>query len=467
MKKFLKFLLRTEVGARPPSSCNLLDQYDEEYIRYCIEREQAAKTLEEKLHNNDDPREIIVQTLKVACEFYGGDWAGILDVDLDFDVWAPSWWYNPGIQDRTTQLVHEFETAGIMPTWIHAMKHEKKLVIPDVSVAKTESPEEYAVYQRLFIRSLIAVPFAPRPTGFLVIRNPSRYIEHASMLSVLAYVVHRAMAQQKAIESAKLMPSPDDIQSDKDVVVKFFGNMEICTQKGVLNERFFTSPKSSRVVAYLILNPKTAHPPLEIYHTLWPNECVDPDIASRNIRGYIYRFRQAFSLICEYPLIESTSSGYRINPNLNIITDVEQFDSLCNATRHAVRTMQKINYMKKALKLYRGPLFGDIRDDHWIMSQVNLYRLRYVALVNDLLNALATTQDYACVQHYAIKAIDIMPGNLKAYYWLILSTYHLGSVELARTELTRSKRILTSEEYGILLNNLRQNKEISIEELID
>lgn len=31
-------------------------------------------------------KEIAMQALKTACTFYGGDWAGTLEVDLDFDV---------------------------------------------------------------------------------------------------------------------------------------------------------------------------------------------------------------------------------------------------------------------------------------------------------------------------------------------------------------------------------------------
>ena len=170
-------------------------------------------------------------------------------------------------------------------------------------------------------------------------------------------------------------------------------------------------------------------------------------------------------MICDYPLIESTNNGYRVNPHLNIITDIQQFDRLCEAARQTVRPVQKVNYMKRAVHLYSGSIFREAQDEHWIVGQVNLYRLRYVALVNEFLGTLAETQDYACVQHYALKAIDIMPGNLKAYYWLIVATYHLGAIDLARTELKRSKSTLTSEEYSILLGNLKKTKDISIEEL--
>ena len=285
-------LQEQEKKERPPN--------DDGYLGYCIELEQALRDLETYLLTCDDPKEIAMQALKTACTFYGGDWAGTLEIDLDFDVWAPVWWYNPGIQDRTNQLILEFESSDSMSRWINAMRLGKNIVIPDVNAIKEENPEEYAVYERLFVQSLIAVPFIPSPTGFLVIRNPSRYIDRSSMLSALAHVLHRAMAQQKAIESAKLAPTPDLVQSSKDVAINFFGDMEICTKKGVLSERFFNSPKSSRVITYIILNPKTAHPPLEIYHALWPNECVEPEVAGRNIRGYLHILHQQIGKKCRF-----------------------------------------------------------------------------------------------------------------------------------------------------------------------
>ena len=244
--KIIKPSQTHENKERPPNG-------EDGYMRYCIELEQALRDLETYLLTCDNPKEIAMQALKTACTFYGGDWAGTLEVDLDFDVWAPVWRHNPGIQDRTNQLILEFESSASMPRWINAMRLGKNIVIPNVNAIKEENPAEYAVYERLFVQSLIAVPFIPCPMGCLVIRNPSRYIDRSSMLSALAYVLHRAMAQQKAIESAKLAPTPGLVQSSKDVAINFFGDMEICTKKGVLNERFFNSPKSSRVITYIIL----------------------------------------------------------------------------------------------------------------------------------------------------------------------------------------------------------------------
>ena len=78
------------------------EELDVEYEKYCIEQERTVSALESSLHESDDPKEIAEGALIAACLFYGGDWAGILDVDLDLDVWTPLWWYtqNPEITQQ-------------------------------------------------------------------------------------------------------------------------------------------------------------------------------------------------------------------------------------------------------------------------------------------------------------------------------------------------------------------------------
>lgn len=44
--------------------------------------------MEQRLHNSDDPEEIILDVLKAAASFYDGDWAGILDANLTMKIWS-------------------------------------------------------------------------------------------------------------------------------------------------------------------------------------------------------------------------------------------------------------------------------------------------------------------------------------------------------------------------------------------
>lgn len=228
MPKFLGGIFgRAEKPILNSSSAILIDgeEFDKEYVKYCIEQDRTVSNLEARLHECDDPKEIAEGALKAACLFYGGDWAGILDVDLDLDVWTPLWWYNASPRDKTTALFGEFELAKYMPNWIESLKTGSPICIMDVKEVQRDYPEEYAIYKRLMVDSVIGVPFGPNPVGILAIRNPTRYVKYSSALNVFAYVIHRAMAQQKTIDSSKLALSLDEIKTDKDIIVNFFGSI--------------------------------------------------------------------------------------------------------------------------------------------------------------------------------------------------------------------------------------------------
>lgn len=46
------------------------------------------------------------------------------------------------------------------------------------------------------------------------------------------------------------------------------------------------------------------------------------------MRHYIYRFRRSLEPIFKHQLIEYTANGYRLNPNINVMTDLQKFDRL-------------------------------------------------------------------------------------------------------------------------------------------
>ena len=55
-----------EKASVPKPQRTILEEYDEEYIRYCVELEQTVSALEAYLHISDDPEEIAMETLKTA-----------------------------------------------------------------------------------------------------------------------------------------------------------------------------------------------------------------------------------------------------------------------------------------------------------------------------------------------------------------------------------------------------------------
>ena len=312
----------------------------------------------------------------------------------------------------------------------------------------------------------MAFPYGPNPVGFFVLRNPTRYIGRISAMKTLAYVLHRALAQKKTIDRVKMALTPDDIHSDTDVIINLFGNMEICTSTGIWKEQDFKSPKCSRVVAYLLLQRKASHSALGIADALYPEDGIDPETINQNIRSYIYRFRRSLEPIFKHQLIEYTANGYRLNPNINVMTDLQKFDRLWEQAQKKLPVSQKAHILKRAIHLYRGTVFETACNDHWLVGIATEYKLKYIGLVNELLAILAKYDDYNGVNTFAMQALKLTPENIKAYYWLIYAMYHSGAIELARNEVQRAKSVLTSEEYATLVKYLSQDESLSYSRLI-
>lgn len=430
--------------------------FDEDYIHYCTHQDRTLKQLEANLHTSDDPEEIAMGTLKTACDFYEGDWAGILEVDLDLGIWTPVWWYNPSGNNRTRQLMHEFEAAEFMPSWIQAMNENDVIIVPDAAAVKDLRPDEYGVYQRLRVNSVIAAPFKPNPVGFLAIRNPKRYIDQPGMLIYLAYVLHRAMSQKKAMDSAKMKISPENIERDTDIIIHLLGNLDVYTSKGVIREADFKSPMMCKMLAYLALHPKTMTPPWKMVSVLWPEDADDVENQAKNVKYLLYRFRQVFSLLSDYQLIDTSPSGYRLNPELNIMTDLQMFDIYRNSIQGTPSLAHKVELLKKAVAIYDGHVFASGNSEDWVMPTATHYALEYVGVINELLKIMAEAKDYSDVIKYAAQSLEIEPGNMRAHYWRIFALYQSGASEMARASLPMAKRSLNEEEYADLIELLRQ-----------
>lgn len=89
-----------------------------EQIEYALQFESVLSNMEAHFRNSMDYRGVGINALKMVCEFYNGDWAGVILAELDLSIWRPHWWYKPEDIDRTDELVHEFESCEGLERWI-------------------------------------------------------------------------------------------------------------------------------------------------------------------------------------------------------------------------------------------------------------------------------------------------------------------------------------------------------------
>lgn len=104
---------------------------DSESMQYALELESVLSKLDQRLHESDDPDEIVIHALKTAREFYGGDWVGFLEVDLELSIWTPCMWYNANPEDHSLDMIEELESVEFLYRWVDAMKEDRPIIVSD------------------------------------------------------------------------------------------------------------------------------------------------------------------------------------------------------------------------------------------------------------------------------------------------------------------------------------------------
>ena len=240
---------------------------------------------------------------------------------------------------------------------------------------------------------------------------------YTSMLHLLNYTVITSLHEYKMMETLRHRTISPRITEEKDVYISVFGELKITTSKGVISETELKSPKIARLLVYLILSRKTAIAPREFQDAIWPEEeCDQP---GKNIKGLVYRLQQAFGLISDYRLIESTTSGYRMNTNLNIITDIQLFVDKCKMALSTASTVKKKELLSKAIALYAGDVLSSASSEHWLMPTVVNYQCYYMGMFNELMHLFNSEKSYEEIHNYAAKALLLSPANPDVYFWLI------------------------------------------------
>lgn len=430
-----------------------IDQQSNEYVQYAQDVEQTLSKLEAGLHHTDDPQAIIMDTLVAVTAFYDGDWAGIMEADLVMKVWSTLWWYNRNTNGMTPNRFGDIEDGEYLSRWIEALTSGKPMIIENIEDIKGISPIEYFFLKHNGVQSMIAVPFWKRPTGFLIVRNPKRYATRTSLLQMLAFVAVSSVNEKRLMDSARMSSTPEAIKQDTDIVVNLFGCLKIHTSKGLLTMDDISSPKIVRMLTYLLIHTERACPSREIVSAIWPDE--DPENAGRIIKNLVYRFQQVFGLISDYRMIESTTRGYRINPELHLITDLGIFSQYCKeALTSSSQDARKILF-RKALDIYQDGIMPMLESELWLMPTVFNYRLQYIGILNEFLTTLESVKDYVSIHEYATEAVRIVPGNPDGYYWLVLAMNKLGTYEIAKNLLRVAQQMLIDEDYQDLLRRLK------------
>ena len=423
---------------------------DEENCDYAVALQNCLIGLANEVYGVADPIDISGRVLRQACDFYDADWCGLFDVDRMLKLLVPFWWYNRTTGGMTKTKLDEGGVYGDFTRWMDALNTNTPIYVDDIEKIKESNPEEYSVYSKQEVRSILAVPYHKREKGFLLLRNPKRYGDKPEMLQIMANILVAEINEQKHLDRMKA--ESESMDTSAEIVINLFGGLEIITSKGTLSEAEIKSPLACKLLVLLMMNRHRSMTGRELADAIWPDaDYTDP---TGKLRTLLYRFRTTFRLLSDKELIVTSANGYRINGELSIRTDYEDFERTCEVSKKAYDRYQKKELLCKAVKLYRGKLFPTGSSEHWLLACNSKYHLQYLAIVEELMTLLHSEKNYSVMHEYAMMAVNVEPDNPTVLFWLIVALRKHGAIDMAKEHLESAKIRLLREEYQELEERL-------------
>lgn len=407
--------------------------------------------LEKRLHNSDNASDILKETFRTACEFYGADWAGFLEVDPESGLWWPFDWFSVKSTDMTKTYIEEFEQVSIVPRWIKAMDLNQAIVLKDREEIKKTYPDEYTLYQRVKLYSVVAVPVKPRPCGFLALRNPTRYVDEAytDVLQLLAFValVNINDIMQKRMK--KLVRSPKDIRSTNDIYIKLFGNFEFITDNGTLTVDDVERSSTVLFLSYMAIRHKEKLPSYLL------DELLSEDgTAKKTVYNIVSQARKDLQPLQKPNLLPSAkSSGYHFNSVYNVMTDLDRFDELYKNIMDTGYTPRNYLNCVQMMELYEDDIQIDSCNEA-VNNITRRYRSRFLEVVEKMIHILYQSKSYNDIRQAAEKGLKIEPCNPVMYFWLIVCSHETAMLTTEKEYLYKAKENLIEEEYTDMLKKL-------------
>ena len=425
-------------------------EVEEAQHEYAVALQKCLIDLANEVYGVTDPKDISQRVLRQACIFYDADWCGMFDVDRMLKLLVPFWWYNRATGGMTKTKLDDSGVYGDFTRWMDALNTNTPIYVDDIEKIKESNPEEYAVYSKQEVRSILAVPYHKREKGFLLLRNPKRHGDKPEMLQIMANILVAEINEQKLLERMKA--ESENMDTNAEIVINLFGGLEIITSKGTLSEAEIKSPLACKLLVLLMMNRHRSMTGRELADALWPDaDYTDP---TGKLRTLLYRFRTTFRLLSDKELIVTSANGYRINSELSIRTDYEDFERTCEVSKKAYDRYQKKELLCKAVKLYRGKLFPTGSGEHWLLACNSKYHLQYLAIVEELMTQLNAEKKYSMMHEYAMMAVSVEPDNPTVLFWLIVALRKHGAIDMAKEHLESARIRLLNEEYQELEERL-------------
>lgn len=268
-----------------------------------------------------------------------------------------------------------------------------------------------------------------------ILRQLTKTIAHQMYIDQLK--IHVAASNNLAV-SLRHMP-------ENRLYVNLFGKFAISSRYGEQRDFSGASVQCSLFLVYLLVNRTRNITARELADILWPDELIDNPY--NMIKNVAFRARKICDSFYDRPVIIAKNGSYTINPELEIVLDIEEFEKSC---RKAKNTTLPPDTRKaacaKAFELYTSKLLSSYDAEPWFTTRSYYYSLMYNGMLKDYLALLMLEGDDLTVFDVISKASDIEMVDSEIYLQMIEMLVKNGKRGLAREYYLRIAKTLQAED---------------------
>jgi DNA-binding SARP family transcriptional activator len=252
--------------------------------------------------------------------------------------------------------------------------------------------------------------------------------------------------------------------------INCLGRFEIRSEWGRIDR--WHSARAKSVLQYILNKPRESVIKDVLMETLWPD--CSPQAAGNNLKAAMHGLRRTLDRLSSegqgYPYILFLQGSYRINPEIELWVDVEEFEQCWLVGRRLEREGKKneaIQEFRRAEKLYRGDYLEDEPYEDWTLLRRESLRDTYLIVLGKLADHAMDVGDYEDCIVYCQKIMAKDPCREDAYRRLMQCHNRLGRrnralhwYEICRRTIKAELETTPDTETTALYQKLLRNESI-------
>jgi len=223
-------------------------------------------------------------------------------------------------------------------------------------------------------------------------------------------------------------------QMEYDMTVYALGDFHVYLGETLVED--LSNGKGAAIFKYLLLNRGRPVHKEKLLDVIW-SEVEEPCSLDR-LNGAIYSLRQALRVVdTEQHIILFENHHYRLNPELKIWTDIDEFLQRCQRARHAVQEhhhLEAIAEYEAALLLYAGDLMSENYFMEWLEFERQKLKSEYMNALDKLTEHYLQTGDHLACQSACQRMLEADSTAEVAHSRLMQLYMRSGQPQLAKQQ---------------------------------